>query len=161
MDMLIKLYDLPAAPPALAAGIAVRKPIGPEHDLVRAWISEHFSRGWASEAGVALANRPASLFIATRDDALLGFCCYDATAKAFVGPIGVLETTRGTGVGAHLLRACLTDMIAVGYGYGIVGYVGAADFFRKVAGAVEIDGSTPGVYGGMLRFPKGPPVSDA
>ncbi len=154
MDMLIKLYDLPAAPPPLASDITVRKPIGPEHDLVTTWITEHFSRGWASEAGVALANRPVSLFIATRADALLGFCCYDATARGFVGPIGVLETTRGTGVGAHLLRACVTDMRTIGYGYGVVGYVGAADFFRKVAGAVEIEGSSPGVYGGMLRFPR-------
>jgi ribosomal protein S18 acetylase RimI-like enzyme len=154
MDMLITLYDLPAAPAPLAAGITVRKPIGPEHDLVTAWIAEHFSRGWASEAGVALSNRPTSLFIATRDDALLGLCCYDGTAKGLVGPIGVLETARGTGVGAHLLRACLTDMVAAGYGYGIVGFVGATDFFRKVAGAVAVEGSSPGVYGGMLRFPK-------
>jgi hypothetical protein len=51
-------------------------------------------------------------------------------------------------------------MVAVGYGYGIVGYVGAADFFRKVSGAVEIAGSTPGVYGGMLRFPGVPPRGD-
>ncbi len=152
MDMLIKLYDLPAAPAPLATGITVRKPIGPEHDLVTGWIAEHFSRGWASEAGVALAQR--SLFIATRDDTLLGFCCYDGTAKGFVGPIGVLDSTRGTGVGAHLLRACLNDMIAVGYGYAIVGFVGAADFFRKVAGASAIEGSSPGVYGGMLRFRK-------
>ena len=154
MDMLIKLYDLPATPAPLASGITVRKPIGPEHDLVTTWIAEHFSRGWASEAGVALANRPPSLFMAVKDDALLGFCCYDATAKAFVGPIGVLDATRGTGVGAHLLRACLADMLAAGYGYGIVGYVGAADFFRKVAGAVEIEGSTPGVYRDMLRYPR-------
>ena len=154
MDMLIKLYDLPARPQPLAPGITVRKPIGPEHDLVTAWIGEHFSRGWASEAGVALNNRPCSLFIATKNDALLGFCSYDATARAFVGPIGVLESARGTGVGAHLLRACLDDMLAVGYGYGIVGYVGAPEFFSKVGGAKEIEGSTPGVYAGLLRFGK-------
>ncbi len=154
MDMLIKLYDLPAAPAPLVPGITVRKPIGPEHDLVTTWIAEHFSRGWASEAGVALGNRPVSVFIATRDAALLGFCCYDATAKGFVGPIGVGDSARGTGVGAHLLRACLDDMRAAGYGYAVVGYVGAPEFFSKIAGARVIEGSTPGVYGGMLPTPK-------
>lgn len=150
--MLIKLYDLPDHTDPLAAGITVRKPIGPEHDLVTSWIAEHFSRGWASEARVALATR--SLFIATRDDALLGFCCYDGTAKGMVGPIGVAEAARGTGVGAHLLRACLSDMHAVGYAYGVVGYVGAPEFFSKVAGARAIEGSTPGPYAGLLKTPK-------
>lgn len=131
----------------------IRKPIGPEHDLVTAWVAKTFSPGWASEARVALTNRPVSLFIATRGEPseLIGFCCYDATARGFVGPIGVAESARGTGVGAALLRACLADMRAVGYGYAVAGAVGVPEFFRRVAGAVEIADSSPGIYRGMLR----------
>ena len=154
--MLIALGGPPAAhtgEPSGAAGHAIRKPIGPEHDLIVGWVAGHFSAGWASEARVALAQRPASLFIATRGEPaeLIGFCCYDATARGFVGPIGVLESARGGGVGAALLRACLADMRAAGYGYAVAGAVGAPDFFRRVAGAVEIPGSSPGIYRGMLR----------
>lgn len=153
MDMLIALHAAPAVPALLA--LAVRKPLAPEHDLLTAWIAHHFSPAWASEARAALANRPLTLFIATRGNPaeLLGFCAYDATARGFVGPIGVRDTARRSGIGAALLLACLHDMRAMGYGYAIAGAVGAPEFFRQVAGAMEIPNSTPGIYAGMLRAP--------
>lgn len=153
MDLLIKLYDprLATAPAPGASGLAVRKPIGPEFGHVVEWVAARFGPGWSSEAQAALANRPVSLFIAQRDAELLGFCCYDATARGFVGPIGVADAARGQGVGAALLLACLHDMRSAGYGYAIAGHVGAAEFFRRVAGAVEIPDSTPGLYARLLR----------
>ena len=152
MDMLIKLYEPLLTDQSLAAALGVvRKPLAPEHDLVIAWISRHFTPGWASEARVALGNRPLSLFIATRSEALLGFCCYDATARGFVGPIGVAEQVRGSGIGAALLLACLHDMRTMGYAYAVAGAVGAPEFFHRVASATEIERSTPGIYGGMLK----------
>ena len=152
MDMLIRLFHIPHFPRADRCGEAIiRKPIAPEYDVVAGWIADHFSRGWASEARASMTVRPISLFIATRSDTLLGFCCYDATARGFVGPIGVAKSVRGTGVGAALLRACLADMRAMGYGYAVAGAVGAPEFFRRVAGAVEIADSSPGIYRGMLR----------
>lgn len=153
MDMLIKLYGSPA-PAAIAKGLTVRKPIAPEHDLVADWIARHFSGGWSNEARAACANRPVSLFIATRDDPaplIIGFCCYDTTARGFVGPIGVLSEARRTRIGAALLHACLADMRTLGYAYAVAGHVGEPEFFRRAAGATEIEGSTPGIYRGMLR----------
>lgn len=149
MDMLISLTRV-AAMAAISAGTP-RKPVGPEHELVIAWVRASFSPAWASEAAAALGNRPTTLFIAQREQELLGFCCYDATARGFVGPIGVQESARGQGLGAALLLACLHDMRSMGYGYAVAGHVGAPDFFRRVAGAVEIPDSTPGFYAGMLR----------
>ena len=154
-DMLIKLYDLPEGPAEpTAAGLSarlVRKPIGPEHDAVVAWVRQTFGDRWASEARVALHNRPVSLFIAMQDGDLIGFACYDATAKGLVGPIGVREAERRSGIGAALLRAALTDMRAAGYGYAIAGSVGPGDFFSRVAGATAIAGSTPGLYAGLFK----------
>lgn len=154
MDMLIPSASMVSVR-AFSASVLmeIRKPIGPEHDTITAWVARTFSPVWASEARVALNNRPVSLFIAARGEPseLIGFCCYDATARGFVGPIGVAESARGTGVGAALLRACLADMRAVGYGYAVAGSVGAPEFFRRVAGAVEIPDSSPGIYRGMLR----------
>ncbi|HET7795838.1 MAG TPA: GNAT family N-acetyltransferase [Rhizobacter sp.] len=152
MDMLIKLYALPTeAPRPLPEGIDIRKPIGPEHDLLVGWVAEHFGTGWASEARVALTNRPFSLFVATRSGSPIGFACYDATARGMFGPIGVLPDARRTGIGEALLRACLNDMRSLGYAYAVAGYVGPKDFFRRVAGATEIERSEPGIYAGMLR----------
>ena len=154
-DWLVKLYDLPAAPAAPPPGAVVRKPIGPEHQLLSDWVAASFSAGWASEVRVALGNRPVSVFIAVSEAApqaqLLGFACYDATVRGLFGPIGVSAAAQGQGLGAGLLRACLDDMRAVGYGYAVVGAAGPGEFFRRVAGATEIPGSSPGVYRGMLK----------
>jgi len=152
-DMLIKLYELPPAAP-LAPGLVVRKLIGPEHREVIAWIEQQFGAAWAGEAEVALANRPSTLLIAQRDDAaLLGFVAYDATARGMLGPIGVADDVRRLGTGAALLRAALADMRAAGYAYAVAGAVGPAGFFQRVAGAVEIPGSAPGIYRGRIRGP--------
>jgi ribosomal protein S18 acetylase RimI-like enzyme len=154
MDMLIRLYGQQPSDPPVAA-VDVRRPLAPEHDLVLDWIARHFTPGWASEARVALGNRPPTLLVAIGGEPrdLLGFCCHDATARGFVGPIGVAASARGSGVGAALLDASLRDMRALGYAYAIAGAVGAPEFFRRVAGATEIEGSEPGIYHGMLRPP--------
>lgn len=155
MDMLIKLYAAPVGEggsrDALPGAARLRKPIGPEHEVVVGWVAEQFGTGWASEARVALANRPVSLWLATRRAELLGFACYDATARGFFGPIGLAESARGQGLGTALLRACLFDMRAAGYGYAIIGAAGAPEFFRRAAGAIEIADSTPGLYADPLR----------
>lgn len=156
MDLLIKLYALEAAalPAGVAAGVAaprIRKPIGPELGQVVGWVAGRFGPLWSSEAQAALANRPITLFIAQHNTDLLGFCCYDATARGFVGPIGVAASARGQGIGAALLLACLHDMRSAGYGYAVAGHVGEPEFFRRVANAIEIPDSTPGLYAGLLK----------
>jgi ribosomal protein S18 acetylase RimI-like enzyme len=150
--MLIRLYGLPSA--AVSVGhpdVTVRRPLAPEHDVVLDWVAEHFTPGWRSEAQVALGNRPTSLVIAIRGESIIGFCCHDALARGFVGPIGVHETARGSGIGAALLLTCLHEMRRNGYGYAVAGAVGAPEFFARVAGATAIEGSSPGLYAGMLK----------
>lgn len=153
-DMLVKLYELPPLEPALATatahGIDVRRAIAPEKNLVVQWIHKHFGGGWAAECDVAFAHEPVGCFIAVRDGALIGFCCHDATARNFLGPMGVLESARGGGIGKALLLASLHAQRAMGYGYAIIGWVGPAEFYQKSVGAKIIEGSTPGIYRGML-----------
>ncbi|GAP36881.1 GNAT family N-acetyltransferase [Piscinibacter sakaiensis] len=149
-DLLVRLYALPPAPPAVP-GVTLRRPIGPEHGLVADWVAARFGPGWASEAGVALGQRPVTLFVAVEGGAPLGFACYDATARGLFGPIGVAEAGRGRGVGAALLHATLDDMRRAGYAYAVVGAAGPVDFFARVAGAVPIPGSWPGLYAGLMR----------
>jgi GNAT superfamily N-acetyltransferase len=146
MDMLMNVYSLRT--PDFSG---IRKPLALEGPVITRWVAQLFPPTWVSEASAALSNRPLTLFIAHYGNDLQGFCCYDATARGFVGPIGVVESARGTGIGAALLLACLYDMRTMGYGYAIAGHVGAPDFFRKVAGATEIPDSTPGLYANMLR----------
>lgn len=154
-DMLVKLYTLPPLEPALEAqrqqGISVRRAIAPEKHHVLNWVRQHFSDFWVSEVDVAFAHQPVGCFLAVHGETLIGFACYDSTARGFFGPMGVSETLRGKGTGAALFLVCLHDMLAQGYGYAVVGGVGPAEFYSKVAGATIIEDSTPGMYRGMLR----------
>jgi GNAT superfamily N-acetyltransferase len=100
--------------------------------------------------GGSRARAPVSCFLALRGQALLGFACYDATCKNFFGPTAVLESERGRGFGRALLLAALHAQREQGYAYAIIGGVGPAEFYAKAVGAVPIQGSTPGIYAGML-----------
>lgn len=154
-DMLVKLYTLPDLAPDIKrqreAGITIRRPIPPEKHIVIEWVRREFGNGWASEAEVTFSRQPVTSFIAMENDQMIGFACYDATCKAFFGPTGVSEATRGRGTGKALFLACLHGMAADGYAYAIIGAAGPVDFYAKAVGATVIEGSTPGIYGGMLR----------
>jgi GNAT superfamily N-acetyltransferase len=153
-DLLVRLYDLPvfAAEARVAAdGIVVRRAIAPEGHVVLEWIGRHFNPYWASEASKGLAQTPVTTWIAVKDGRLLGFACHDTTAKGFFGPTGVDEAARGQGIGEALLIATLRGMREAGYGYAVIGDPGPVEFYRKRLDALEIPGSRPGVYAGMLR----------
>lgn len=148
-DMLVRLYDLPPMPTHIDADL--RRGLVPEKHFVLHWVGEHFSAYWRSEVDVAFARQPVSCFLALEDNEILGFACYDTTAKAFFGPTGVGEKARGRGLGTALLLACLHDMFNQGYAYAIIGGVGPAEYYKKVVGAMDIDGSSQGIYRGLLR----------
>ena len=155
-DMLVKLYELPALEPVMASqrdkGITIRRVMAAEKHFVLNWVREHFeSEYWVSECDKAFANRPVSCFIAVEDGQLIGFGCYDATARGFFGPTGVSEDNRGKGTGAALLLACLHDMRHQDYGYAIIGWAGPTEFYTRICGATVIPDSSPGVYEGLIR----------
>ncbi len=163
-DLLVKLYDLPPLYPVLEdlkkENICIRRPIGPENYIVTEWIKTNFGDMWAGEAENAFFRSPKGIFLALRKNTnadgsdgrpdILGFACYDATVKGFFGPIGVAEKERGQNLGKALLLACLHAMHDEGYGYGVIGAAGPVHFYEKCCGAIEIIGSEPGVYKGML-----------
>lgn len=153
-DLLVRLYDLPKLDNearVAAAGIEVRRALPPERDIVLDWIVRHFQQAWAAEAALAISAHPVTCWIAVRDGNLLGFACHDATAKGFFGPTGVDEQARGQGIGEALLIATLRGMREAGYGYAVIGAPGPVEFYKRRLDALEIPGSVPGIYRGMLR----------
>ena len=149
-DMLVKLYDLPDLAPRLRAlreaGVVVRAAMAYEKLPVVAWVRAQFGDAWAGECDVAFARNPVSCFIAVDAGRLAGFACHDCTCPNFFGPMGVQAAARGRGIGGVLLGSCLQAMAARGYAYAIIGGAGSGDIYRKVAGAVDIEGSAPGIY---------------
>jgi GNAT superfamily N-acetyltransferase len=153
MDLLVRLYDLPAveARGAGAKTFDVRRAFAAEKALVRRWIAQEFSEAWASESEAAFARSPIACFVAVEANELVGFASYDATARGFFGPFGVAEAQRRRGAGRALLFATLRDMAGQGYGYAIIGAAGSEEFYRRELDVMTIPGSAPGFYRGMLK----------
>lgn len=152
-DLLVRLYDLPdvaATARVAAAGIDIRRALPPEREIILDWVRMNFSSAWASEAALGLSQLPVTVWVAVRDDTLLGFACHDTTAKGFFGPTGVVEEARGQGIGEALLLATLNGMREAGYAYAVIGDPGPVAFYRKRLDALEIPKSEPGIYRGML-----------
>jgi hypothetical protein len=153
-DLLVRLYDLPDVTPLVtvlaARGIVIRRAMAYEKHPIVEWVKEMFSPGWAGECDTAFSNHPASCFIATDARKIAGFACYDCTCLNFFGPTGVDAGKQGAGIGKALLLSGLHDMAARGYAYAVIGGAGQAGFFVHVAGAMPIDGSSPGIYTDQL-----------
>lgn len=154
--MLVRLIDLPSSLDiekrlSTKEGIIFRRTIAPEKELVSDWVMEQFGAYWKSEVEVAFSRQPVSCWIAQRGNEILGFACYESTAKNFFGPTGTLESERGKGIGKVLLIKSLESLRELGYVYAIIGGVGPAEFYEKAVGATIIDGSEVSIYQHLLR----------
>lgn len=142
-DMLVNLMQLPEIP-APAEGISIKRALIVDKELILNFIREEFpgSGGWLWETEKALMQNPGGCFIAVKEKQVVGFACYDSTAKDYFGPTGVRSDMRGQGVGRVLLIRTLHAMREAGYGYAVIGAVSdAADFYQKTVGAQFIEGS--------------------
>jgi len=148
-DLLVKLYGLPAE--RTVGGVDLRRALAPEKQAITAWVGGTFGPRWASECEVAFAGHPIGVQVAVAGGELIGFACWDATARGFLGPLGVAEAWRTKGVGSALVLQCLHAMRAHGYAYAVIGGVGPRAFYEKIVPVMEIPGSSPGIYQGMLR----------
>jgi predicted N-acetyltransferase YhbS len=156
MDCLVNLYSQRMA--ALAAQVetveaTIRVALPPELHIIQAWVRKNFSEYWVSEVTVAMSHQPPGCLVAVVDGQLVGFACYDATARGFFGPTGVAEDQRGRKIGLALFYRTLTAMKAQGYAYAIIGSAGPVEFYVKAAGAMPIQADKEDIYQGLLRVP--------
>ena len=146
-DMLVRLYDMPRkdySAEMAAQGIRIMRAFIGDKTKVLAFVKENFGEGWMLECERAILQSPSTCYIAVKDKEVVGFACYDATAKNFFGPTGVKESLRGRKIGAALLHACMNSIREQGYAYAIIGWVDdARPFYEKEVGAVSIEGAEP------------------
>ncbi|MEG2429579.1 MAG: GNAT family N-acetyltransferase [Oscillospiraceae bacterium] len=151
-DMLVKLYEIDKNSCDLSIenlekeSIFIKRAMAPNTTQIMDFIEKTFSKCWADECQKAILNQPSSCYIATKDNKVIGFGCYDATGKAFFGPTGVNPDFRGKGIGKVLLIKCLVSMWEMGYAYAIIGSAGPTKFYEDNCGAIEIPNSDPGFY---------------
>ena len=150
-DMIVNLYSLPEI--ETNSNIKIKRAFVGDKERILPFVEENFQKNWVYEVEHALMSDVSKCFLATEDGKILGFACYDSSAKGFFGPIGVLEERRGENIGRALLIKTLTAMQEYGYGYAIIGWVSEAEqFYRKTVGAEFIKGGTPenGVYSNLI-----------
>lgn len=156
MDMLVRLYDLPDITPVMKKmdeqGIKIERAFPPNRLHIIDWVKKHSGIYGAGEAECCFGKKAPTLFIASRDNKILGYACYNATAPDYFGPTRVLDEEQGKGIGKALLLKCMYALREEGYGYAIIGYVGPVEFYEKCLGAVKIENSSPGLYHKMLRI---------
>ncbi|WP_086541932.1 GNAT family N-acetyltransferase [Algoriphagus antarcticus] len=155
-DMLVRLIGLPEVSLEEARllkkeNVVFRRAIAPEKHLLSSWVLEHFGEYWQSEVEVAFSRQPVACWLAQRGNKILGFACYESTARNFFGPTGTIEKERGKGIGKILLLKSLESMREMGYAYAIIGGVGPAEFYEKAVNAKLIDGSELSIYENLIR----------
>ncbi len=150
MDMLIKLYDLPnrhaLEGPIQRRNIHIRRAMPYERRNVCDWVDENFNPLWAEECKVAFGRQPIGCYLAVKKDTICGFCCLDVTYRNFIGPIGVSQRYRSSGVGRYLLLTVAEEISKAGFAYAVIGDAGEPEFFRNAVNAMDIPDSTPGPY---------------
>lgn len=157
-DMLVKLYPLPTAPGLedvlRAKGITIKKALAPDMSKILAFTEENGHPGWADEIRVCFSNQPVSCYIAVKDKQVIGFGCYEATARGFFGPTLVAESARRQGVGKALLLACLASLRELGYAYAVIGWPDpkAIHFYQEATGGMMIPDEGYGVYSRMISL---------
>ena len=150
-DLLVNLLKLPPVEGQSDLTFLIRRAQPFELTPVRDFIQEHFSVAWADEVSVGFANKPVSVYLATIDKRIVGFAAYECTRRGFFGPTGVIEETRGRGIGKALLLSALWGLREMGYAYGIIGGAGPVRFYQEAVGAIVIPDSDPGIYTDLLE----------
>ncbi|NUR28629.1 MAG: GNAT family N-acetyltransferase [Catenulispora sp.] len=118
-----------------ALGVEVRRAEPKDEEGLCAWVEATFGGSWAKECAMAVRNERPSLHVAVRDGAFLGFAAHGAQRAHVFGPMGTDAAARGLGIGAVLLRRCLTDQHDAGVAVAEIGWVGPVRFYARAVGA--------------------------
>lgn len=157
-DMLVKLFNIPSSAEIekelLKEGIRIKKALVPDRSKIVEFSKTCANQDYSDEVLAAFANNPVTCYIATKDKKIIGFACYEATAKNFFGPTAVLQEERNKGIGKALLLKSLESMQEMGYAYAIIGWPtkAAIPFYEKCVDAVMIDEKSSGVYKRMIEI---------
>jgi mycothiol synthase len=117
------------------ASTVVRRAEPGDAAALDAFMSQHFSRTWRREASLALDRPVPTVFVAVRDQHLVGFGCHGVYRRTWFGPLGIAPGQRSGGIGEALLRRCLDDLAAAGVQETEICWIGPIGFYTRTVGA--------------------------
>lgn len=132
--------------------IKIKRLLTPNADALVKFVETNFTLGWASEVKAGIYKENPTCFIATINNEIIGFACYDATAKGYFGPTGVSVKYRGNNIGQILLLTTLNALKSDGYGYAVIGGVAnnVADFYGKYVNFIKYESKTD-IYSRLIN----------
>ena len=107
-------------------------------DLVpfREYMLTHWTPNWLGESTQAFRHGPISLFLALKDEEIVGFAAYEVSqCLGSFGPTGVSPEHRGATLGRRVLWACLADLKTLGRPRCEIGWAGPVSFYHRACGA--------------------------
>ena len=153
-DMIINLYEQDYEQiKQLNENIEIKRVLAPDRRKIIDFVRHNFDENFVDECIASLANNPITCYIAVKNFNIIGFISYEATAKNFVGPMGIIAKERGKGIGKALMLTCLQSMKEMGYAYAIIGSSSEKNikFHQKVSNAQIINTKTQGIYTRMIE----------
>jgi mycothiol synthase len=120
------------------SGIAIRPLANSDEPHFSSWVAEHWNADWAWEATRALVRTQARCYVATRGSDVIAFAACGAGRPSWFGPMGTVPAEQRQGLGAILLKRCLTDQRSAGMSRSFIAWVGPAEFYNRSVGA-EVD----------------------
>lgn len=118
----------------------VRRAKKTDREALYNFIVREFNEQWAKNVISGLEMEKPSVFIAVKENEILGFGAYDVVRrkKGLFGPMGIKKECRVKNIGYSILHNCLRDMKEIGYEYIIINDAGPIEFYEKSCGAVLI-----------------------
>lgn len=140
VDMAVDLgrvnLDTSASEARLAStGVKIKRASKADIAATAAFALQTFSRGWQLEVEEAGLFPEPPLFIAQRDNQVVGFAAYDVTGYGRFGPTGTRPDLRKQGIGGVLLKLCLAQMLERGDELAEIAWAGPVSFYIKEAKA--------------------------
>jgi len=118
-----------------AAGFVIRPAQPGDETILRTSLAPRWIPVWVDEVISSLHTDGARTHIALRGDECIGFCAYGLGRRNEIGPVGTDPSTRRLGVGAVLLKRCLTDLRDAGFTVAELGWVGPLSYFSRTVNA--------------------------
>ena len=98
--------------------IIIRKAVWKEKERIINWVKDTFSPCWGYEVSCGFKDPDnITIWVATKNDKIVGFSAYSVLDKNWFGPVGVDLDFRGKGIGSVLLFEALRSLREEGYRY--------------------------------------------
>ncbi|MFE7061393.1 GNAT family N-acetyltransferase [Sutcliffiella sp. NPDC057660] len=138
-DLLVAM-DYYQVQESVGASTFIRRAKSKDLAAILELVEKQFGSGWIESIRNGFQKDEISIFLAEEKDRIVGFACYESfeNKKGTFGPMGVVKGERSKGLGAQLLRHCLSELKKMNYRYAVIEGAGPIEFYEKECRAVLI-----------------------